>query len=339
MTKKVSDVMGKIALAMCAPKVQEVSDEPSSAKRSKTMWPKVFGQCIVPPPAVKEVSGNVASKFKQVGDKASATYTGTVVPKINEVRSKASVTCTDTVIPKLQEVKSQASTIYSDTVLPKLQEIGGKVSETCADTMVPKLKEVSGNVALKLKEVSWKAAETCKPKFQELNAAVVSKLQEVKGKASTMYTETVMPGVQEISGKVAVAICTPKVKEVSGMVESVVCAPKVKEVTDKAVLKLKEVSEKAKVEYTDTVMPKIKEVSSKASVTCTDTVVPQLKEKMTKVVEKVCNPVKLGSDKFERTEVTVNTCKSWNTMPSVGTWFLNPNTPAVVSQADTLIGA
>merc|ERR550537_1959794 len=71
------------------------------------MWPKVFGQCIVPPPAVKEVSGNVASKFKQVGDKASATYTDTVVPKITEVRSKASVTCTDTVIPKLQEVKIQ----------------------------------------------------------------------------------------------------------------------------------------------------------------------------------------------------------------------------------------
>merc|ERR1719453_1853240 len=122
------------------------------------------------------------------------------------------------------------------------------------------------------------------------------------------------------------------------MVESVVCAPKVKEVTDTAVLKLKEVSEKAKVEYTDTVMPKIKEVSSKASVTCTDTVVPQLK-KMTKVVEKVCNPVKPGSYKFEHTEVTVNTCKSWKTMPSVGTWFLNPSTPAVVSQADTLIGA
>merc|ERR1739848_901411 len=77
----------------------------------------------------------------------------------------------------------------------------------------------------------------------------------------------------------------PKVNEVTGKVAAALCTPKVREVRDKATatctstgLMINEASCKATATCTDTVVPKFKELGIKASEICAQTVVPKLKE-------------------------------------------------------------
>jgi hypothetical protein len=100
---KVKEVSGKVASAICTPKVKEVTGTVQS--KCKEACEKV--EAVVCTPKVKEVTGTAAQKVKEVGDQASATYKDIVVPKLKDAKDKASVTCTDTVMPKLKEVSSK----------------------------------------------------------------------------------------------------------------------------------------------------------------------------------------------------------------------------------------